>query len=289
MLVRSGTDRSVVARGVSRLLLADIRKYDEVKRVMKPGSFDVVIHLAALVQRSGSVISRQEYFSTNVEGTRNLCYASLESGVKRFVHISTADVHGSGHPGEIMDEQSPYAPVTDYERSKAEAERVVLNILKGFEPIVLRPTFVYGNPSSAFFKWLFAYARSPIIPVLGPGLALKHYVHVSDLAEAIVLAMRDGRSGRAYIIADEKPIAVNELLAIATELEQRYGKLVHLPFQRAGIMAMSKVFPWRLAYAMKWFYTNRAYRITSAVSDLRYKPRVRLRNGLTQLLQEMSH
>src|SRR5437764_7713923 len=84
---------------------------------------DVVMHLAA---RLHSMEQRaDEYERINVEGTRRLLTAAMESGVSRFVLASTIAVYGSGRAG-IIDESTPPSPETPYARTKRMAEELVL-------------------------------------------------------------------------------------------------------------------------------------------------------------------
>ena len=300
-LVREGIEVFALARpttresnlrslsiNAARIIFGDVTDYGQVASSLKRERFDAVVHLAAVVQRLGMKASRQTYFQVNVDGTRNVCEACLETGVKRFVHVSTADVHGPGFVGQLMDERSPYSPTTDYEMTKAAADKLALDYAKkGLQAIVLRPTLVYGDPYSTLFKWLFIYAQSRFIPVLGDGFALKHFVHIADLLEAILLAMDRAPPGMAYLIADETPVTINALLTIVSNVLNRKATLIHLPVQRGLFLRFSKLLPWRLGYAVSWFLTNRAYRIDAARTDFGFRPRIHLQRGLQELLEIM--
>ena len=290
-LVRPGADRYAVSRLAARparILAADVSSYEEVARAVRGRRIDVVVHLAALVQRSGTIASREDFLRTNYSGTLNLCQASLEAGVRRLVHMSTADVHGASLRGQLIDENCGFAPSTDYEMSKASADRLVLLYANsGLETIVLRPPMIYGNPCSAFFRWLFTYAGSTLVPVLGDGVTLKHFVHIEDVVESIVLSMRRGRSGRAYVVADETPNTINKLLKIVGHVIGRKTNLIHIPLKEDLVLKIPSFLPWRLRYLMSWFYINRAYSIETARTELGYRPRVGLQEGLEDLFHEM--
>jgi len=290
-LVRPGTDESIAGSlsKSAKVLVGDVTKYEHVGNALKRERIDVVIHLAALVQRPGTKpASEHSYVQTNVQGTLNICEASLEAGVKRLVHMSTAGVHGRGFPGQLMDENSPYAPTTVYERSKAAADRLVLDYAKrGLETIALRPPLVYGDPHSKFFKWLFSYAANRFIPVFGDGLCLKHFVHVTDVSQATLLAMNNGRPGRAYIIADETPVSIDNLLMMVGTILGRKGRLIHFPLQRRFALKLSESLSWGLGDPISWFLNNRAYRVDAMRNELNYRPRMHLQTGLAELLEIM--
>jgi nucleoside-diphosphate-sugar epimerase len=101
---------------------------------------DAVIHCAF-----GSRGSIEERWRTTVDGTRNVICAATEQGVRRLVHISTAEVY-SPHIEGVFDEKAPriHEDPTDreYEQQKAVAERMVVSNFEDY--VVLQPGIVYG-------------------------------------------------------------------------------------------------------------------------------------------------
>jgi len=287
-LVRRRMQRSEIQASfpsTSGILYGDITDYSEMVNAFKQGEISIVIHLAATVEGPETRASRRTYFKTNVDGTLNVCKACLASGVKRLIHLSTVAVHGPADAGELIDESCPYAPTTDYETSKAIADRLVLDFAKkGLCTTVLRPTLVYGYRLSPVFKWLFRYVGARFVPVLGDGLALKHFVHINDLLECISLAIDHGPSGKAYIVADETPVTVDSLLLCIASILNRDATLIHIPVPRHLLSTLSRHIPGRLAYPMSWFLNCRAYRTDLARRELGYCPKVELRKGLEELL-----
>lgn len=288
-LVRRRMRRSEIQAllpSASGILYGDVSDYYEVASSLKQREIGVVIHLAATVEGPETRASRRTYFRTNVDGTLNVCKACLASGVRRLIHLSTVAVHGPGAAGELIDEGCPYAPTTNYETSKAIADKLVLDFAKkGLCTTVLRPTLVYGHSLSPVFKWLSRYVGSHFVPVLGDGLTLKHFVHIDDLLECILLAIDHGPSGKAYIVADEAPVTVDDLLLTIASILNRDATLIHIPVPRHLLSALSRYIPGRLAYPMSWFLNRRAYKTDLARRELGYCPKVDLRKGLEELLK----
>lgn len=290
-LVRRRLPRSKIQAllpSASGILYGDVSDYYEVASSLKQRGIGVVIHLAATVEGPETQASRRTYFRTNVDGTLNVCKASLASGVRRLIHLSTVAVHGPGAAGELIDEGCPYAPTTDYETSKAISDKLVLDFAKkGLCTTVLRPTLVYGYSLSPLFKWLSRYVRSHFVPVLGDGQTLKHFIHLNDLLECMLLAIDHGPSGKAYIVADQKPSTVDDLLLTIASILNRDATLVHIPVPRHLLSALSRYTPGRLAYPLSWFLNQRAYRTDLARRELGFRPKVDLRKGLEELLKPM--
>ncbi len=80
-----------------------------------------VIHVGAVFRFWGR---REEFWATNVEGTRNVLEAARRAGVGRFVHISTIAVVGKPPAEGLITEETPCQPQDAYQESKLEAGRL---------------------------------------------------------------------------------------------------------------------------------------------------------------------
>jgi dihydroflavonol-4-reductase len=139
---------------------------------------DLVVHAAGLTrsERAG------DYHAVNAEGTRKLAAAAAETGVRRFVLISSLAARGpdaSAGPGEDH-------PASDYGESKLEAEAYLRGFTGSMEAVVLRPAAVYG-PRDTDFLPLFRMAGAGWLVVpSSPGLLQP--VYVEDVARAVLAA-----------------------------------------------------------------------------------------------------
>jgi nucleoside-diphosphate-sugar epimerase len=141
--------------------------------------------------------------SVNVEGTRNLVEALVAVGCKRLVHISSISVYDMRTCLDLSEETPLWSePVRThpYGRTKAEAERVVA--ASGHPAVILRPTPVLSlHPSSFWGPLALERARAMNGPVFS--CTELPFVHVENLAEAVVLAVRtDCAVGQAYDVLD---------------------------------------------------------------------------------------
>jgi dTDP-glucose 4,6-dehydratase len=107
---------------------ADIGDTDEVEMVLRDHKIDVVVNFAAESHNSLAILDPALFFRTNVLGTQGLCEAARRAGVARFHHVSTCEVYGDlplDDDAAIFTEESPYAPRTPYNASKAGGDHVV--------------------------------------------------------------------------------------------------------------------------------------------------------------------
>lgn len=251
---------------------------------------DVVYHLAAAFRELGA--TKRHYWHVNVEGTRIVADAAFQCRVARFIYCSTQGVHGhiAEPPG---DESSPIAPEDYYQLTKYEGEKVVLEyVRRGLDALILRPTAIYGPGDPARFLMLFRMVRRGTFYMFGDGKTFYHPVHVDNLVDAFELAASaDSRlAGQAYLIGDHDYWTLNELVQHVAEAMGISVRIRHLPYWPLWCAACACEIackPFRIAPPLfrrrvNWFRQNRAFKITKAVRDLGYQPRVNLAEGLRQ-------
>jgi nucleoside-diphosphate-sugar epimerase len=250
---------------------------------------DVVHHVAAVFRKVN--LPKKVYWDVNVEGTRSLLQAALDAGVRRFVYCSTCGVHGDVKR-EPADENAPIAPEDYYQYTKYEGERVVAEFLgKGMKIVILRPTAIYGPGDPERFFLLFKRVNRGRFLMFGNGKAHYHPVYVENLVDAFELAaISEKGDGQAYLIGDERYYALNDLVtAIAGSLGVEL-KMRHLPFLPLWVAALAcetlykpfQVDPPLFRRRVDWFRQNRAFSIQKARSELGYRPKIGLEEGLAQ-------
>ena len=120
----------------------DLRDADKVHSACQ--DVEVVFHTAAKAGIGGRY---QDYFQTNVVGTRNVIEASRKCGVSRLIHTSSPSVIFNGGNMEGVDESVSYPASfhAHYPKTKALAEKMVLEAAgDGLPVIVLRPHLIWG-------------------------------------------------------------------------------------------------------------------------------------------------
>jgi nucleoside-diphosphate-sugar epimerase len=161
---------------------ADIRDRAALDRAM-PG-VHIVVHTAAALP----LYSKEDIYTTDVIGTRNVVEAAHQAGVERLIHISSTAVYGipDHHP---IYEDDPLHGVGPYGEAKIEAERICLEYRqKGMCIPIIRPKSFIGPERLGVFALLYDWARDGRgFPVLGNGKNRYQYLDVEDLCDAIYL------------------------------------------------------------------------------------------------------
>jgi nucleoside-diphosphate-sugar epimerase len=160
-----------------------------------------VVHCAA-----SSSDDRAEALRVNATGTEMLLEAARAAGCERFVHISTIAVYDF-NGRQVMDEDAPLVSTSGwaYAESKAEAERAVRRAMeKGLAATILRPGTILGvHPTSTWGNAMPRAIAAGQFPVAGDGGGAFGYVHVEDLAELVVKALRsEAAVGQAFNAVD---------------------------------------------------------------------------------------
>jgi UDP-glucose 4-epimerase/UDP-arabinose 4-epimerase len=172
-----------------------------------------VIHFAGLIEVGRSVVKPDLFWDVNVAGTTSLLSTMREKGVSRLVFSSSAAVYGQGGRGplETIPEDAPKAPASPYGDTKLACEWMIQAQCRayGLTAVALR----YFNAAGADPSGLIGEAHEPethLIPLaiaaaLGDGrpltvfgqdfdtpdgTCLRDYIHVNDLAEAHVAALK---------------------------------------------------------------------------------------------------
>jgi nucleoside-diphosphate-sugar epimerase len=187
---------------------------------------DVVYHLAA-AQHEANV--PDEYFrQVNVEGTRNMLDASVEAGVKRFVHGSTIGIYGSALDGKI-DEDSPARPDNIYGVTKLEAEKLVLEHLGHLPVTVIRISETYGPGDGRLLKLFKAISKGTFF-VIGNGQNLHQLIYVDDLVTALMTASEnEAVVGEVVVVAGTERLSTNDMCHHVAAAVDEVPPQIHAP------------------------------------------------------------
>lgn len=219
-LVRSVTKGAALERQGATLAQGDL--HDATATAAALQGVETVYHVAGLTAAPNAAAFRR----VNVEGTARLLEAARAAGVQRFVLVSSLAAAGPSTPGERRRDADPTEPVTDYGRSKAEAEQVVR--AGDVSWTIARPPAVYGPRDVELLK-VFKLARFPVVPVFGDGSQQLSLVHATDLAEAIAaMGNAPGAVGKVYYPAHPEVLTSGELVRAIARSMGRTVRLVPL-------------------------------------------------------------
>ena len=169
---------------------------------LQPHQFDYVVHAAGVTK----CLNKADFHRINTEGTKNLVDAllDLQMPLKRFVFLSSLSVFGAIKErlpyDEIREDDTPQ-PNTEYGRSKLEAERYIDSIGSRLPYIILRPTGVYGPKEKDYFM-MAKSIKQHIDFAVGYQRQDITFVYVTDVVQAVFLALEKGETGRKYFLSD---------------------------------------------------------------------------------------
>lgn len=172
---------------------------------------DFVIHFAAESHVDNSIIASDQFFMTNVMGTKrmlDLVRDKRNYTMPTFVHVSTDEVYGDNLTDRPHVETDVLFPSNPYSASKAGAEMIVISYGRTYDLpyVIVRPTNNYGenqHPEKLIPKAIQMVQRGGKVPIHGKGDFFRYYLHANDTAEAILALMNHNSRGLYNISADE--------------------------------------------------------------------------------------
>jgi nucleoside-diphosphate-sugar epimerase len=248
---------------------------------------DAVVHCAAHLGGGGRAL----HCRTNVGGTRAVLAAAARAGVGRLVHLSTVAVYGRKGDGQVVRPADGYDPFPelrcDYAWSKIEAERWVhlYRAHGGLDAVVLRPGIVYGGRRD-FIARIARRAAGSLLVILGsPGMLLP-LVHVHDVAEAVVRALRStsapaepldlvgpGMPTQAEYLARRSAARGEHIVPVYAPVARLLRRIAGLPSPRTARA---------LAYRLAWATQSVRYESGALAHALGWCPSIDLPQGLAR-------
>ena len=207
--VRGSSSRQFLTDERIHFIELNLSSEEQLCEQLKDHQFDYVVHAAGVTK----CLNKADFHRINTEGTQHLVRAiiALKMPLRRFVYISSLSIMGA------IREQQPYTeicesdearPNTAYGRSKLEAEQWLASLLSrtgggggGFPYVILRPTGVYGPRERDYFM-MAKSIQSHTDFAVGYKQQDITFVYVTDVVQAVFLAMEKGQTGRKYFLSD---------------------------------------------------------------------------------------
>lgn len=221
-LVRPGSPRFHLNGLDLEFVAGDIRDPQSVRKAM--AGIRHVFHVAADYRLWAR--DPNEIFAANVEGTRVMMQEAKAAGVERVVYTSSVATLALRDDGSPADETVPLATeegIGAYKRSKIAAERLVETMVvnDSLPAVIVNPSTPIGprdiKPTPTG-RIIVETARGRVPGFLDTGLNL---VHVDDVAEGHLAALRRGVIGERYILGGENVLLADMLAEIAGMVGRR--------------------------------------------------------------------
>ncbi|MCL6584128.1 MAG: NAD-dependent epimerase/dehydratase family protein [bacterium] len=258
---------------------------------------DCVFHVAALTGIWGPW---EEFYQTNVIGTRTIIAGCQKQRVPRLVYTSSPSVVHDQSDQINLDETAPYPQeyLCPYPETKAMAERMVLlaNGREGLSTVALRPHLVWGPEDTNLIPRLLERARQGKLIRVGDGRNKVDLTYVENVAQAHLLAAdrladpSSGVAGEVFFISQGEPVLLwpwidqflqnlglptvkkSIPLAVAKKIGWAIEKYYHT-FHLSGEPAMTRFLASQLG-------TSHYFNIRKARERLNYIPEVSMEEGL---------
>jgi nucleoside-diphosphate-sugar epimerase len=299
LLVR-GEEVRILARPTSRTqhlreIKVDVRigtLSDNATLMAAAKDVDRIFHCASLMSDWGV---SENFYQTNVNGTRNLLAAATRAEVKKFIFLSTTDVYGfPGEPVEENERPSPRGfPAAD---SKIDAEALVWSHRRrvGLPVCILRPATIYGPGAEMVVTRIVDMLRRRRMFLIDGGSHFMGLTHVSNLVGAMTLAAdSEASTGQAYNISDGSEITWAEYVYALADLAElprpsrsyphwlalnlaTFWETYYRAVGRTDRPPMTRMF-------VEYMGTDQNFPILKAQRELGYQPRIHFDEGLRQI------
>ena len=217
----------------------DISDKNLVKKLLEDFKPDFIMNLAAESHVDRSISCPDAFVNTNILGTYNLLINARDywvnlSGEKkrnfRFHHISTDEVYGSIHQGDLFNESSPYRPNSPYAASKASSDHLV----RAWNKTYNLPTLIsncsnnygpYQCPEKLIPLIILNALKNKKLPIYGNGLQIRDWLHVNDHVKALYIIVTKGEIGETYNVGANNQISnINLVKMICNFLDSEISK-----------------------------------------------------------------
>lgn len=285
----------------------DIRDLNSVRAAVT--DIETIHHTAS---EAGYWGRKEQYYGTNVYGTKNVINAALEKGVKRLIYTSTPSVVGyrDDHRG-MSNMPAINTHSAWYPKTKAIAEKMVLESNSSVGPrgptlatLALRPHLIFGPGDRHLLPTLISALGTQNFRIVGSGENKVDLTYIDNAAYAHIdaqAALTDSHAacaGKAYFISNDEPVHlwpwINNLALelglppaekkLSLKIAQLIGLFYELRYRQVDSSKPGPPLTRFLANALArdhWFDMNPSKR------DLHYKIRVNMREGLLRTLPSL--
>ena len=218
-----------------KVINGDIRKFEEILKETE--NQDILIHLAAKISVSESILNPSETFEVNVDGTKNVLEACKRSNIKKVIIASSAAIYGESVPKIKLKENTKTNPISPYGKSKLVMEQEIRK--NNIDCIILRFFNIFGigqTPEYAgvITKFIEMISTNKPLKIFGDGMQTRDFVSINNVVESIYDAIKNGKNG-TYNIASGKAITINELAEFMISLSRKDLDIHHISEKHGDI------------------------------------------------------
>jgi len=290
--VRKSSDLANLSECNPVIKYIDFDKEEKLRETLRQEKYDYIIHAAGLTK----AIDKETYYKVNSGYTRKLIKLLHEERVlpDKFVFVSSMASYGPAdfQKDGIINEQSVPHPVTEYGKSKLQAEQFVEGF-NALDYIIFRPTIIYG-PREKELALLYKSINRGLEIYIGQKEQDLSFIYVDDLVRIIYKSLGSKASKTAYFASDGKKYSseyYNSL--IKGVLGKKTYKFV-LPMKIARFAAGISEQYSKLLKQSTMFNTDKLNELTSKswecdisplIEDLDFSPKFYLEEGIVETIK----
>jgi len=282
VVIRDGSDTSLLEGHTNSIYNAPLENKKALVNAFKHS--DTVIHSAAMIDiRKGF---KKQMWKVNVEGTKNVLEACIETGVKKLIYISSIEAfdlkHTKRRPVREDFALAEDSAVMEYGETKAAATKMIIAAgMRGdINTVSIAPTGIIGPwdfKYSLFTSLVQDVLKGKTLSVVPGGF---DYVDVRDVAGAVIAAIDKGRSGELYLVSGEYA-TINEIYDILEKVSGTSHRRISYPLwlikpAAATIDLMSRIFNFKPIFtsgSIDILQTNALIDSAKAAEELGFKAR----------------
>lgn len=261
---------------------------------------DVVFHCGALSAPWGKY---EDFFNTNVIGTRKVIEACQMNNVKRLVHVSSPSIYFNSNSALNVKEDAalPSRFASVYSETKYLAELEIEKAHKeGLSTVVLRPRALFGPGDTSIIPRLIEINKKMGVPFINKGSALVDVTYIDNVVDALLLAadLTKPLSGKKYNITNHEVLKYAVLIELLFDALKMPYKAIVMPYSVMRIITF-------LMHCVSTYVTHKEPKLTSytlglithsqtlcneaAINELGYTPKISIKEGLRIYARSLNH
>jgi nucleoside-diphosphate-sugar epimerase len=192
---------------------------------------DIVVHLAGKAHDLKNVSEASEYYTVNTELTKKIFDSFLLSDAKVFITLSSVKAAADTLESELTENYLPN-PITHYGKSKLLAEQYILSksIPEGKRVYILRPCMIHGPGNKGNLNLLYKIVNKGFPWPLGSFENKRSFCSIDNLCFIInELINKETIPSGVYNVADDEPVATNDLIKLMAESQGKVYYIWNLP------------------------------------------------------------
>jgi nucleoside-diphosphate-sugar epimerase len=217
--------------GKIKFVEADVRDYD----IVETNSIgcEYIFHLAAVLGVDIVADNPVETMEVEVVGTRNVCHAAMQNGVRKVLYASTSGIYGHSAMESAVTENIVVDPKTSYAMAKRFNEIYLVSFFeeKGLESVSLRFFNVYGpNQDNRMVipRFIEQAKAGEDITVFGSGKQTRDFTYIDDTIESCLQLMHKSSGADIFNIANEKEGCIEDLAVAIKEILNSTSEIVYI-------------------------------------------------------------